>query len=217
MKLKRLFLIFTFLISFIFTSANAYAAANYLHTITLEKSNTGYNVILDSDYVTKVVKKTPKTNELILELSDIKSSETVNAIYKGISNIDGLIIENSGSDKIKIYISAENIKDSTVIVDPKNGTATIVAESVPIDKILWIVCVLALFIVVFKVAKDISEEDDKIVIKKDIKDREIMLYRKYRNQMSMNPSINMKNSLKMRSMLKKIDRKIDERLTSVIK
>ena len=117
-----------------------------------------------------------------------------------------------------MYISAENIQDSTVIIEPKDGETTIVAEAVPIDKILWIVCVFALFVVVFKVAKDISEQDDKILIKKDIKDREIMLYRKYRNQMSINnPLIEGKKSMRMHNMLKKIDRKIDERLTSAIK
>ncbi len=101
-------------------------------------------------------------------------------------------------------------------MDPADGTPLIVGESVPLDKILWIMCVLALFSVVFKVAKDLSEEDDKILIKKDIKDREIQLYRKYRSQMMVNPSIDATQSLKMRRMLKKIDRKIDERLTSVI-
>ncbi len=217
MKLKRLFLIFTFIISFIFASNSAFAAENYLHSITLEKGNTGYNIILDSDSIAKVVKKTPKNDELILELSDIKSSETVNAVYKGVSAIDGLIIENTSPDKMKIYITADNIKDSTVISQPADGEPKIVGETVPTDKILWVVCVFALFSVVFRVAKDLSEEDDKIIIKKDIKDREIMLYRKYRNQMSVNPSIVGANTLKMRNMLKKIDRKIDERLTSVIK
>ena len=216
MNLKRLFLIFTFLITFVCSFQQVNAAENYLRTITLEKNNSGYNIILGSDFVTKVSKKTPSENEMIIELKDIKSSDTVNAIYKGVTSIDGLVIENSSYDKLKIYITADGIKYSTVIMEPSNGTPAIVGAPVPMDKILWVVFVMALFTVVFKVARDLSEEDDKILIKKDIKDREIQLYRKYRNQMMMNSSIDSVHSLKMKKMLKKIDRKIDERLTSII-
>lgn len=195
----------------------AQAVENSLHTITLEKNNSGYNIILGSDKVAKVVKKTPSENELIMELTGITSSETVNALYKGTNNIDRLVIENSAPNKLKVYITAENIKDSTVMIEPLNGETTIVGESIPLDKVLWITFVLALFAVIFKISKDISEEDDKILIKKDIKDREIQLYRKYRSEMAINPGIDSHTDIRMRKMLKKIDRKIDERLTSVIK
>lgn len=206
-----------FLITFAISNMTAQAAENSLHTITLEKNNSGYNIILGSDKVAKVVKKTPSENELIMELSGITSSETVNALYKGTNNIDRLVIENSAPNKLKIYINADNIKDSTVMIEPINGDTTIVGETIPLDKILWVTFVLALFAVIFKISKDISEEDDKILIKKDIKDREIQLYRKYRSEMSVNPVIASHSDLRMRKMLKKIDRKIDERLTSVIK
>ena len=64
------------------------------------------------------------------------------------------------------------------MIEPINGETTIVGETVPIDKILWVVCVLSMFAVIFKISKDISEEDQRILIKKDIKEREIQLYRK---------------------------------------
>ncbi len=215
--MKKLFLIFTFLIAFAFTTLAVKAAENHLHTITLEKNNTGYNVILGTDKIAKVVKKANSENELILELSGIASSETVNALYKGTNNIDGLVVENSAPNKIKIYITAENIKNSTIMMESIGGETAIVGETVPVDKILWVVCVLSLFAVIFKISKDITEEDDKILIKKDIKDREIQLYRKYRSQMATNPVIDHSNDLRMRKMLKKIDRKIDERLTSSLR
>lgn len=215
--MKKIFLIFGFLITFSFTSLAVSAKANYLHTVTLEKNNTGYNVILGSDKIAKVTKKTPSENELVLELSGITSSDTVNALYKGTNNIDGLVIENTAPNKLKIYITAANIKDSSIIMDPALGESTIVGETVPVEKVLWISFVLALFAIIFKVSKSISEEDDKILIKKDIKDREIELYRKYRNELESNTSINSNKDFRMKKMLKKIDRKIDERLTSSIK
>ena len=215
--MKRIVLIFTFLTAFIFSTLTAKAAGNNLHTITLEKNNTGYNIVLGSDKIAKVVKKTPANNELVMNLTGISSAETVNAIYKGTNSIDGLVIESTAPNKLRISITADNIKNSTVMIESIDGTTTIVGESIPIDKILWVVFVMALFGVIFKVSKDIAEEDDKILIKKDIKDREIQMYRKYRSEMSTNPIINGNSDLRMKKMLKKIDRKIDERLTSVIK
>ena len=215
--MKKLFLIFGFLITFAFTNTTVSAKANYWHTVTLEKNNTGYNVILESDKIARVTKKTPSENELILELSGITSSDTVNALYKGTNSIDGLVIENTAPNKLKIYVSATNIKNSSIIMDPILGESTLVGETMPMDKILWIAFVMALFGIIFKVSKKISEEDDKILIKKDIKDREIELYRRYRSEMESNTSINMHKDLRMKKMLKKIDRKIDERLTSSFK
>ena len=74
-----------------------------------------------------------------------------------------------------------------------------------------------MFCVIFKVSKDISEEDNKILIKKDIKDREIEMYKRYRNELVSYPSIKPHKDIRMRKMLKKIDRKIDERLAASIK
>lgn len=215
--MKKFILILTFLITFAFSTLAVTAAGNNLHTITLEKNNSGYNIVLGSDKIAKVVKKTPSDNELIMEITGISSSETVNAIYKGTNNIDGLIIENTAPNKLKVYITAENIKNSTVMMESINGETAIVGETIPMDKILWVVFVMALFGVIFKISKDITEEDDKILIKKDIKDREIQMFRKYRREMSINTDINSHTDLRMRKMLKKIDRKIDDRLTSAIR
>ena len=99
--MKKGFILFGFLITFILSGLAAFASGNYLHTITLEKSNTGYNVILGSDSMAKVMKKTPSDNELVLELSGITSTDTVNALYKGTNSIDGLVVENIDSNKLK--------------------------------------------------------------------------------------------------------------------
>lgn len=215
--MKKIFLIFGFLITFACTSLTVFANSNYLHTITLEKNSTGYNILLNADKMAKVTKKNPSDNELILELNGITSSDTVNALYKGTNNIDSLVVENTAPNKLKIYISADNIKNSTIMIEPENGETSIVGESIPLDKTLWGVFVLALFCVIFKVSKEVSEEDNKILIKKDIKDREIEMYKRYRNELVSNPSITPHKDIRMRKMLKKIDRKIDERLSASIK
>ncbi|MBE7712589.1 MAG: hypothetical protein E7Z87_02465 [Cyanobacteria bacterium SIG26] len=215
--MKRLFLIFAFLITFIFTSAVVKAADNALHTITLEKNNAGYNIILVSDKVVKVNKKVISDNELMLTINGINSAETVNAIYKGTNSIDSLIIENIAQNKLRVHIKADNIRNSTLIVDPIYGEPTIVGESLPLDKILWSVFVVAMFSVIFRISKEITEEEDKILIRKDIKEREIELYRKYKQEMVTNPDMGLSKDFRMKKMMKKIDRKIDERLTASLR
>lgn len=210
---KIILLIFGFLIT---TALAAYAGGNYLHTITLEKNNIGYNIILGADKMAKVSKSAPSSDELVLNINGLTSSDTVNALYKGSANIDNLVVENISPNKLRITISAQNIANSSVIINPADGTSTIVGETFPLDKTLWILFVLTGVSVIFYISKKIEEEDSKILIKRDIKDREIEMYRKYRRDMD-NLSSQSLREMRMKNMLKKIDRKIDERLMSSIK
>ena len=215
--MKRIFGILLFLILFAFTSLGVSASTNYLHTITLEKNNTSYNVILGTDNVSNVVKRHSSANELVLELNGVSSSDTVNAIYKGSNDINSLVVEHISSNKLRVYINAENIGSASIILQTSDGVSSIVGEKFPIDKALWTLFVLAIFGVIFSVSKKITEADDRILIKKDIKDREIAMYRAYRKQMDNNDYLKVNKSLRMKSMMKKIDRKIDERLASTIR
>lgn len=215
--MKKILIIFTFVIAFVFITMPALAGGNYLHTITLEKNDNGYNVILGSDKATKVTKKSPDKNELVLELGGITSAESVNAIYKGTSSIDGLVIETPAQNKLKISITANDISNSTVIIDPINGSPVIAGESMPIDKILWCVFVLALVGVIVRLSKHITDEEEKFNIKHDIKNREIQMYKKYRKDVSAAPVYVHNSDMRLKTLVKKIDRKIDERLLSNIK
>lgn len=215
--MKKVLFIFTFLIAFAFSTASVLADGNLLHTITLEKNDTGYNVILGSDKITKVTKKSPENNELILDLNGISSADSVNALYKGTNNIEGLVIETPSKNKLRIHITANDISNSTVIVEPILGEPAIVGESVPLDKVLWGLFVLTLVSVIIKFSKHITEDEDKISIKKDIKNREIQMYRQYRKDVSIYPSLERSSNNRLKTLVKKIDRKIDERLISNIK
>lgn len=210
--MKRIFIIFTLL----FTTLALQARGNYLHSITLEKNNTGYNVILNSDSNIKVNKKSVSDNEIVLELSGIKSSDTVNALYKGTNEIDNLIIENTSPNKLKVYITAPNIKSSSIFVEPENEKGTLVGEDFPLNKTLWAIFTILLLGLIFKRSKKKSIEDSNVLIKKDIKNREIELYRRYRRKFEQD-SLNSSKDARIQTMLKKIDRKIDERLMSSIK
>ena len=212
--MKRIIITFSFLIAFVFTCLSVNAKTNMLHTITLERNGSGYNIVLKTDNTTKVTKKTLADNEIVLDLAGIKSSDTVNALYKGTDNIENLVVESTGRNSLKIYITANNIRNSSVITQSINGENRIISEGMPLSKTLWATFVLFVFGVIFAICKKDTEAESKIGIKKDIKEREIALYREYRKNfeedMSVNPRIT-----KMHSMLKKIDRKIDERLSNL--
>ena len=213
-KMKKIFLTFSFLAIFIFTCLSVSAKTNMLHTITLEKNGNGYNIVLKTDNTTKVTKKTLADNEIVLDLAGIKSSDTVNALYKGTDNVENLVVENSGRNSLKIYITAKNIRNSSVMTQTPNGENNMVSEEYPLNKTLWSIFVLLVFGVIFSACKKEVIEENKVGIRKDIKEREIALYRQYRKNFEENPNINQQN-LKMRSMIKKIDRKIGERLSSM--
>lgn len=214
--MKKIFLILGFLIAFIITGLNVSAKANQLHSITLERNNGSYNIILDTDSLSKVTRKIVSDNEIVLELFGITSSDTVNALYKGSGAIDNLVIEHAGLNKLKIYVSAPNVKSATVIMQPVAGEETLVGETFPVDKAIWSVFVLAILGVVVKRSIKRTNEDNKISIKRDIKDREIALYRQYRRSLDEGVSLQSKDA-KIKNILKKIDRKIDERLSMSIK
>lgn len=210
--MKKAFLILSCLVALVFTCLTVCAKTNSLHTITLEKGNSGLNIVLNTDSIAKVARKTISDNEIVLEVSGITPSDTVNALYKGTDNIDNLVVENSGADKIKIYITAQGIKNSSVIMDTTDGTTSLVAETFPLNKAVWIGCVFALLGIIITKSVKRTKEEDKLLIKKDIKDREIALYRQYRRNFEEDTSLHSKDT-KMKSILKKIDRKIDERLS----
>ncbi len=214
--MKNIFLILGFLIAFVITGLNVSAKTNQLHTITLEKNGGNYNIILDTDSISKVTRKVVSDNEIVLELSGITSSDTINALYKGTDAIDNLVVEHAGLNKLKIYVSAQNIKTSSVIMQPVNGAETLVGESFPADKAVWSVFVLVVLGVVIKRSIKRTKEENEISIKRDIKDREIALYKQYRRSLEEGVSLNTKDP-KMHNILRKIDRKIDERLSMSIK
>lgn len=214
--MKKTFLILGFLISFLLGGLSVSAKTNQLHSITLERMNESYNIVLDTDSVSKVTKKVLSNNEILIELFGVTSTDTVNALYKGADSIDNLVIENAGFNKLKIYVSALNIKEASVVVRSEIGSTVFAGDSFPADKAVWSLFVLVVLAFVVKHSIQRTKDDNNILIKRDIKDREIELYRQYRRSIDEGVSISPKDA-KMNNIIKKIDRKIDERLSMSLK
>ena len=214
--MKKIFLILGIFVMLFTIGLSVSAKTNQLHTITLDKNNGVYNIILDTDDISNVVRKVVSDNEIILELSGITSSDTINALYRGTDAIDNLVIENAGFNRLKIYVSAPNIKSSSVIMKPALGHASIVGEPFPWNKVLWSLFVLVISAVGIANVVNRTREENNLFIKHDIKEREIQMYKKYKR--SFDEGINLyPKDIKMQNMLKKIDRRIDERLSVLSK
>lgn len=184
--LKKLILILSILL------AGISVQASYLHTVVLEGTDDGYNVILKSDAI-PVVKKTVKgNNNIILNISGIGVSDGVNAVYKGTSDVNSLVIENLSDNEMNVYIQAKDIAKSTIMAQTEDGNPVILNERFPLEKVLWSLAVLVILGMVVKSAIAITDYENSLVIKKDIKEREIELYRSFQRELQSMPSINCK-------------------------
>jgi len=168
------------------------ASENFLHTIVLEGTGDGYNLILKTDDLPEVQKKVKGSDNLILNVKGITPSKSVSAIYKSTNDVNSLVVENVADDELKVYIQAKDISKVTIMAQIDNNTPVILSERFPIEKVLWSIAVLGILIMLAKSAKAITEYENSIVIKKDIKDREIELYRNFQKELASKPEINCK-------------------------
>ena len=169
-----------------------YSAENMLHSIILEGTEDGYNVVLKTDSVPDIKKVTKGSNSLILTVRDITTSSSVNAIYKSTSDIKSLVIENVSNNELKIYIQAKDIAKATIMSAGDTMEPVILSERFPVDKVVWTFAVFGILALLIKSAKALTEYENSLVIKKDIKDREIELYRKFQRELADMPKINSK-------------------------
>lgn len=185
--MKKLFLIITL---FAFTIVSACAAENQLTTVVLEGNNSGYDIILRTDAITRVKKTIQSDDKITLELKGITSANPVNTLYKNTVAVNSLIVEKSGNDDLKIYIQAPDIAEANIIFDTPATPPVVVTENLTRDKIAW--SALAFFILVGVIASTRSlKHDSSILIENaDIRQREIEMYRNFKREMASMPSIN---------------------------
>ncbi len=168
------------------------ASENYLRTVVVEGTDDGYNIILKADGMPTIKKTVKDSNNIILDVKGISTSAAVNAIYKSTSDVSNLIVENVADDELKVYIKAKEVSKATIMAQTLTGEPVILSERFPVEKILWSLVVLIILGMIIKSAKSITDYENSIVIKKDIKDREIELYRNFQKELETLPKINCK-------------------------
>ena len=162
--MKRIFLTLTIL----FFGLAVQASENFLHTVVLEGTDDGYNIILKSDELPQVKKSIKGNDNIVLDVKGITTSAAVNAIYKSTNDVNSLIVENVANDELKIYVQAKDISKATIMAQTKSGEPVILSERFPLEKVLWSFAVLVILAVLAKSAKSITDYENSLVIKKDI-------------------------------------------------
>lgn len=115
MDFKNILLMFV--ISFCLAGNNVFASDNVLQAIQVDGVKDSYNIILKSDDVAELKKTVQAPNKMVLNLSGIRASKTINTIYNNTSSVDSVVVEPTGEDSVKISIQGDNVGAAGVHFD----------------------------------------------------------------------------------------------------
>lgn len=190
--MKKLFLILTILL---FTITSAFAADNYLNTVILEGSENSYNVVLRTDALANVKKISEGENKLTLEVKGLTASNSLTTLYRNTSADNSVIVENSGTNSVKIHVNAKNAASANIIFDTPASSPVVVSDTVSRDMLLWSAVAFVILSGLFFMSKNIKDDPQKDIeeaLQKNMRDREIEMYRNYRKELLTIPSIDYK-------------------------
>lgn len=188
---KLLILIALFLLNI----AGVYASDNFLNTVILEGTDTGYNIVLRSDSIASVRRIINSDDKLTLDIKGLSSSSNLSTIYKNTSEANSVIVENAGNNEVKIHIQAKDIIKANIIFDTPASAPVVVSDSVSNNAIAWSALAFVVLCFVFAKSKNIidnPEEDIAEAIQKNMRDREIAMYKNYKKELMTIPSIDYK-------------------------
>ena len=95
---------------------SVYADDNVLQSIEIVPVKDTYNIVLVADKAVDVKKTVKASNQVVLDLKDIRASKTLNTVYNNVSNVDTVMVEPQGSG-ISIFFQAENAAGTSVSFD----------------------------------------------------------------------------------------------------
>lgn len=190
--MKKLILLFTTLL---ITTSAVFAGDNYLNTVILEGTDSGYNIILRTDEIASVKKTITSNNKLTLDVKGVTSADSMSTLYKNTSQANTVIVENAGNNSLKIHIQAKDIANSNIIFDTPASAPVVVTDSVSHNTIVWSIVAFVVLCGLFARTLNIKEDSESIIqeaINKDMRDREIEMYKNYRKELLTIPSIDYK-------------------------
>lgn len=184
------------LISILLINAVAvFASDNLLNTVILEGTAGGYNIVLRSDSIAAVKRIISSDDKLTLDIKGLTSADNLSTIYKNTSAANSVIVENAGSSEVKIHIQAKDIVKANIIFDTPASAPVVVSDSISKDVIAWSALAFVVLCFVFAKSKNIidnPEEDIAEAIQKNMRDREIAMYKNYKKELMTIPSIDYK-------------------------
>ncbi len=173
-----------------------FAAENFLNTVVLEGADSGtYNIILRSDAVASVKRIVESSNKIVLEIKGLSASENLSTVYKNTASANGIIVENTGNSGVKIQVQGKNIDKANIIFDSPASAPVVVPDKVSKHTVFWsIFAGLALCIILSKSRNMKVDSKDKIkeAVQRNIREREIAMFKNYRRELLTIPSIDHK-------------------------
>lgn len=188
-------LLLTMLTILFATFSSAFAADNFLNTVVLEGTGNSYNIILRSDAVASVRRVVENSNKIVLDIKGLTSSDNMSTVYKNTSAANGVIVENVGSNAIRIYVQGKNISSANIIFDTPASAPIVVTDKVSKNTICWSILAGIALCFMFAKSREIKVDPrDKVkeAVQKNMRDREIAMYRNYRRELLTIPSIDYK-------------------------
>ena len=92
------------------------AEENVLQTIEIVPVKDTYNIVLVADKSVDVKKTVQAPNKITLDMKGIRASKTLNTIYNNVSNVDTVMVENTGNG-VNIFFQAENAQGASISFD----------------------------------------------------------------------------------------------------
>jgi hypothetical protein len=92
------------------------AEENILQSIEIVPVKDTYNIVLTADKSVDVKKSVQADNKITLNLKGIKASKTLNTVYNNVSNVDTVMVENTGNG-VSIFFQAENAQGASISFD----------------------------------------------------------------------------------------------------
>lgn len=184
------------IVTLLFTTfSGAFAAENFLNTVILEGTGNTYNVILRSDAAAMVKRVVENNNKITLEIKGLTSSDNISTLYRNTSAANGVIVENVGSNAIRIHVQGKNIASANIIFDTPATAPIVVTDKVSKNTIGWSLFALAVLCFMFAKSREIKVDPRakaREAMQKSMRDREIAMYKNYRREMLTMPSIDYK-------------------------
>lgn len=174
------------------TGVCAYASDNYLNSVIVSKTEDNTSIILRADEITKVKKEVVNPDRIIVTLKGITQAPSVDTLYKNISDVNGLVIQNEGNNEVKIYVDAPEISKADVVFETPDSAPITVINNVGEEKIVWSIISIAILLLIMRSAKNINTKPAEPNIADLIKEREKALYKNFQKEVATIPSINYK-------------------------
>jgi hypothetical protein len=192
--MKKIF--FTIITILLMTAGSSFAADNFLNSVILEGSaNNNYNVILRTDAIAAAKRTVESSDKIVLNIKGLTASDDISTMYRNTSSANGIIVENIGNNEVKIQIQAKNISKANIMFDSPATAPIVVSDGISHKAIGWTIFALFILCLLFVKAKTLkvdSKEKIRAAVQKNIRDREIAMYKNYRKEFLVKPSIDYK-------------------------